>query len=160
MIVEVGGRRMDADLVRAGDQWSLLVRPSEGPALRVGKSYEVALRAAKPGVLEVTVDGSSVEIDVDRTWWGRRSAPPVSGRDAGAGPLAIVAPMPGRVVKLLVRMGEAIGAGQGLVVVEAMKMENELRAPRAGIVAEVRVTEGTPVDARTVLLVLAPRAGA
>ena len=66
----------------------------------------------------------------------------------------IVAPMPGRVVKVLVAPGDAVQARQGLVVVEAMKMENELRAPRAGTVAEVRVREGAPVDANVVLVVI------
>jgi biotin carboxyl carrier protein len=58
------------------------------------------------------------------------------------------------VVKVLVKPGDRVSARQGLVVVEAMKMENELRAARAGRVAEVRVTEGTLVEARAVLLVL------
>jgi biotin carboxyl carrier protein len=62
--------------------------------------------------------------------------------------------MPGRVVKVLVAPGDAVAARQGLVVVEAMKMENELRAPRAGRVSEVRVHEGAPVEANTVLIVL------
>jgi biotin carboxyl carrier protein len=62
--------------------------------------------------------------------------------------------MPGRVVKVLVAVGDAVAARQGLVVVEAMKMENELRAPRAGRVSEVRVREGAPVEANTVLIVL------
>jgi biotin carboxyl carrier protein len=62
--------------------------------------------------------------------------------------------MPGRVVKVLVAPGDAVLARQGLVVVEAMKMENELRAPRAGTVAEVRVREGTPVEANVVLVVI------
>jgi biotin carboxyl carrier protein len=68
--------------------------------------------------------------------------------------MAIVAPMPGRVVKVLVTPGEAVSARQGLVVVEAMKMENELRAPRDGTVAEVRVREGVPVEANVVLVVI------
>jgi len=62
--------------------------------------------------------------------------------------------MPGRVVRVLVAPGDAVEARQAVVVVEAMKMENELRAPRAGIVAEVRVAEGASVEANTVLVVL------
>jgi biotin carboxyl carrier protein len=62
--------------------------------------------------------------------------------------------MPGRIVKVLVKPEEVVAARQALVVVEAMKMENELRAPRAGTVAEVRVTEGASVEANTVLVVL------
>ena len=62
--------------------------------------------------------------------------------------------MAGRVVKVLVKTGEAVAARQPLVVVEAMKMENELRAPRDGTVAEVRVSEGSSVEANAVLVVL------
>jgi biotin carboxyl carrier protein len=68
--------------------------------------------------------------------------------------LTIVAPMPGRIVKVLVKPHETVAARQPLVVVEAMKMENELRAPRGGVVTEVRVSEGASVEANTVLVVL------
>jgi biotin carboxyl carrier protein len=62
--------------------------------------------------------------------------------------------MPGRVLKVLVKVGDLVTARQGLVVVEAMKMENELRAPAAGTVAEIRAVEGALVDANAVLVVL------
>ena len=79
-------------------------------------------------------------------------------RDAAAhavdGPVRIVAPMAGRVVKVLVTPGDRVTARQGLVVVEAMKMENELRAPRDGTVADVRAAEGASVEANAVLVVV------
>jgi biotin carboxyl carrier protein len=62
--------------------------------------------------------------------------------------------MPGRIVKVLVAPGDVVAARQGVVIVEAMKMENELRAPRSGTVADVRVTEGMSVEANSVLVVL------
>jgi glutaconyl-CoA decarboxylase len=62
--------------------------------------------------------------------------------------------MPGKVVRLLVRSGDAVRPGDGLIVVEAMKMENELKAPAAGTVKEVRVEEGKAVSGGDVLLVL------
>jgi biotin carboxyl carrier protein len=71
-----------------------------------------------------------------------------------AGPRSIVSPMPGRIVKVLVRAGETVAAQQGLIVVEAMKMENELRAPRAGRVTSVKVGEGTSVERGAVLIVM------
>jgi biotin carboxyl carrier protein len=83
--------------------------------------------------------------------FGRRGS---SAEQGTSGPRRIVAPMPGRVVKVLVRPGDMVDARQGLVVVEAMKMENELRAPGAGTVTEVKVTEGASVEANTVLVVL------
>jgi biotin carboxyl carrier protein len=62
--------------------------------------------------------------------------------------------MPGKIVRLLVEAGQQVQAEQGLVVVEAMKMENELRAPRAGCVREVGVREGQAVEMGAVLVVV------
>lgn len=73
---------------------------------------------------------------------------------AGSGPQRITSPMPGKIVRLLVKTGDRVQAKQGLVVVEAMKMENELRATRDGRVRELSVTEGQSVDAGAVLLVV------
>jgi biotin carboxyl carrier protein len=75
-----------------------------------------------------------------------------STQSAGAQP--VLAPMPGKVVKVLVRAGDEVKARQGLVVVEAMKMENELRSPKDGRVAQVLVAEGAPVEAGRVLVVV------
>jgi len=73
---------------------------------------------------------------------------------ASGGPVTVNAPMPGRIVKVLVTVGETVAARQGLVVVEAMKMENELRSPRAGVVSDVRVAEGALVEAKAALVVI------
>ena len=72
-------------------------------------------------------------------------------RDGGQ---PIVAPMPGRVVRVLVAAGDEVAARQAVVVVEAMKMENELRSPKAGRVKDVAVTPGTSVEAGRVLVVI------
>jgi biotin carboxyl carrier protein len=71
---------------------------------------------------------------------------------AAGGPGEIVAPMPGRIVRVLVAPGDEVAARQGVVVVEAMKMENELTAPRAGRVAEISVVEGQSVEAGLILV--------
>ena len=65
-----------------------------------------------------------------------------------------MAPMPGRVVRVLVKPGDEVAPRQGLVVVEAMKMENELSSPRAGTVREVTVSEGASVEAGRLLAVI------
>jgi biotin carboxyl carrier protein len=62
--------------------------------------------------------------------------------------------MPGKVVKLLVKPGDQVAARQGVIVVEAMKMENELRSPKAGVVREVKTNEGASVEAGAVLVVI------
>ena len=76
------------------------------------------------------------------------------GSDAVSGAKQVLAPMPGKVVKVLVKVGDTVALRQGLVVVEAMKMENELRSPKAGTVTEVRVAEGVSVEAGRILVVV------
>jgi biotin carboxyl carrier protein len=74
-----------------------------------------------------------------------------AGTFTPAGRQAVTSPMPGKVVKVLVRAGEEVRQGQGLVVVEAMKMENELRSPKDGKVVEVLAAEGQAVEANAKL---------
>ncbi len=73
---------------------------------------------------------------------------------AASGSARVVAPMPGKVVRVLVEAGETVRARQAVVVVEAMKMENELRADRDGTVAEIHAREGMLVDAGALLIVI------
>ncbi len=134
---------MRVDFTRVGDRWSILVGET---------SYEVAIESRRRGQQLVHVDGHVVPVTVRVPGRGGRGG--TDDGSGGTGPATIVAPMPGRVVKVLVAPGDAVMARQGLVVVEAMKMENELRAPRAGTVAEVRVREGAPVEANVVLVVI------
>jgi len=76
-------------------------------------------------------------------------------RDGATGGV-VKAPMPGLVVRLLVASGETVRAGQGLVVLEAMKMENELKAPADGVVTTISATQGAAVDKGAVLIELGP----
>jgi biotin carboxyl carrier protein len=77
------------------------------------------------------------------------------GEAPGRGPLTLRAPIPGRLVKLLVKIGDQVKAGQALLVLEAMKMENELRAPHAAVVSAIHVTEGVVVESGQELVSLA-----
>ena len=100
----------------------------------------------------VHLDGRSLSVVVN----GRRARR--RGGDSGshvAGEATVAAPMPGRVVRVLVGPGDAVKARQPIVVVEAMKMENELRSPKAGVVKEVSVSAGTSVEAGRSLVVIA-----
>jgi len=142
-LVRVDGQPRVVDVARAGRSWSLLVGT---------RSYEIAFVEQVGGGVVVHVNGHAVA--VARGAAGRRAPDTGAGVTAHHGPQRIIAPMPGRVVKVLVKAGEAVAARQGLVVVEAMKMENELRSPKAGTVAEVKVTEGMSVDANAVLIVV------
>src|SRR4030095_8954740 len=66
----------------------------------------------------------------------------------------LVAPMPGKVVRVLLAAGDPVNQGQGVVVVEAMKMQNEIKSPKSGHIVEVRVSEGATVNANQVLAVV------
>ena len=101
------------------------------------------------GELLVGLRGRTIDVTVN----GRRSAH-AEGPLHGHGQVTIVAPMPGRVVRVLVAVGDPVDVRQPVVVVEAMKMENELRAPRAGHVREIAVAPGTSVEAGRVLAVI------
>jgi biotin carboxyl carrier protein len=96
------------------------------------------------GKLAVSIAGHSLAVEVAEA---RLDTTAGSGRVAASGPVSLRAPMPGRVVKLLVKAGEAVKAGQGVLVVEAMKMENELKAPRDGVVKQLHAAEGAAVEA-------------
>jgi biotin carboxyl carrier protein len=104
-----------------------------------------------PGELLGTIGGRTTAVTVN----GRRSRH--GAGDAGRtahGEQRIAAPMPGRVVRVLVASGDTVQAQQPLIVVEAMKMENELRSPKAGRVKDVAVAAGAPVEAGRVLVVV------
>ena len=115
-------------------------------------SHEVTL-SPDPGSggLSVRVGGTPVAVSFNGR---RRRGGADPGADAGAGPQRLVAPMPGRIVRVLVKTGEAVAARQPLVVIEAMKMENELRAASDGRVAEIHVVDGQSVDAGALLAVI------
>jgi biotin carboxyl carrier protein len=159
----IDGRPVLVSLDRVAARWSVLIAPGGassdvldpgGSDRPVSKSHEVALEALGSGRYVVRVDGRLVTASVlDPRRAARR---PAEGREA-TGLERIVSPMPGRIVKVLVSPGDIVAARQGLVVVEAMKMENELRTSRGGRVAEVGVREGELIEAGTVLVVVGPR---
>jgi biotin carboxyl carrier protein len=103
-----------------------------------------------PGELLVSLGGRTAAVTLN----GRRVRHGSDGGIHGHGEQSIAAPMPGRVVRVLVAPGQQVDARQGVVVVEAMKMENELKAPRAGRVKEIHVAPGTSVEAGRILAVI------
>ena len=111
-----------------------------------GRSYEARVEE-HPGMLVVVIDGYRFEIDVRDPRRLRRGA---AGRGVD-GVQTISAPMPGKVVRVLVAAGDSVEAGQGLMVVEAMKMQNELKSPRAGKVLSISTKEGSTVSPGEVL---------
>jgi biotin carboxyl carrier protein len=116
------------------------------------RAYEVTIAAdAESSHLAVRVGATSLVAAVNgRRRPGRRD----DGPHSGTGPQRVVAPMPGKIVRVLVQNGQTVVTRQPLVVVEAMKMENELRAGRDGTVAEIHAQEGQSVDAGALLAII------
>ncbi len=157
-------------IVRDGDRQRVdLPSTSEGLQEYVvdGERFPADARVLEPGVISLLVagrqyrcivDGDAVivdgrrypfEVDDPRSLAGRRR----KGSGA-AGPRPVKSPMPGRVVRVLVEVGDEVLEHQGVVVIEAMKMQNELKAPKAGRVASIAVGVGDTVGAGKILLVV------
>ena len=156
--VTLDGHTHVVDARRVSDSaLSLLVQNGKG-GLPV-QSLDVSFAAQAPGGdFDVHIAGRTVPVQVrPSTVMARQGASSAlkAGQAGAAGPQRVVSPMPGKIVRVLVKAGDLVTAKQGLVVVEAMKMENELRAARDGRVRELSVAEGQSVDAGTLLLVVA-----
>lgn len=149
--VDLDGRTHLVDSRRVNDAViSMLVQLGDADA--PSRSIDAAF-ATKPtaGDFDVHLDGRTIAVQIRPAGaFGRQQK--AGAGPAASGPQRVVAPMPGKVVRVLVKPGDEVKARQGLVVVEAMKMENELRAARDGRVRDVAVTEGQSVDAGAVLL--------
>jgi biotin carboxyl carrier protein len=159
--VEIHGRQASIELEQRNGRVQARVGPREydldvaSPEAGVytflagDRVYEASVWTIEPSSLRVTIDGHlfSTRI-IDRKH--RRSATEqgIEGRQN------LVAPMPGRVVRVLLGAGDEVTLGQGVVVVEAMKMQNEIKSPKSGRILEVRVTEGAAVNANQVLAVV------
>ena len=160
--VSVDGKAHRLELARKGDQWDCKL---DGRAVPVDP---VLLRR---NVLSLLIDGVSYEVRREQTVSGLRlsigsARYAVELRDprslhswqtesgSAEDKKKIVAPMPGKVVRVLVKQGAEVQAGQGVVVVEAMKMQNELKSPKQGIVQKVMAVEGATVNAGDVLLIV------
>jgi acetyl/propionyl-CoA carboxylase alpha subunit len=117
-----------------------------------GLSY-VADVVDRDGACVVEVGGEQYEINVEEQT--RHIIRARGGAGAGAGSRTLTAPLPGKISRVAVQPGDAVGAGDILLVIEAMKMENEFKAAGPGTVAEVRVEAGQTVNAGDVLIVMA-----
>jgi biotin carboxyl carrier protein len=159
--VAIDGQNYRLELDRSEGRWScrldgsemkvdaVLVRP-DVLSLRIGnKAYEVKCeRVAGEFCLWVGNARFAAEIRDPRSLRGRARAADDQG------PRKLTAPMPGKVVRVLVREGEEVQPGDGILVVEAMKMQNEIKSPRKGTIQKILVTEGAAVNAGDVLAVI------
>ena len=135
-----------------------------------GKPVEIDAVLTRRDVLSILIHGKAYEIKRERSatdlhlWVGSarygvqlrdpRSLRSRAGTDDGKGPRKLVAPMPGKIVRVLAPENSAVEAGQGVLVVEAMKMQNEIKSPKKGVVRKMVATEGANVNAGDVLAVV------
>jgi biotin carboxyl carrier protein len=137
----VDGRVVEADAIR--------ISPGVYSILLGGRSLELTIEETSGGMLW-HANGREFQMEIidPRSWRG--------GHGAGIeleGRQRLVAPMPGKIVRVLVATGEQVKAGQGLLVIEAMKMQNEIRAPKSGIVEKL-AREGQTVNAGEILAIV------
>lgn len=137
-----------------------------------GREFSADAVEIRPGVFSILIDGDAFEVRVEmaaeqlrvltggREYAAEMRDPRRWKRGGGAGVESrgrqqVVAPMPGKVVRILVRTGDPIEAGQGIAIVEAMKMQNEVRSPKTGRVERLFVVEGQTVNAGDALATVA-----
>jgi biotin carboxyl carrier protein len=158
--VLINNARRIVELQRTSERWSIAldghavdadaieIAPNIFSILLNGKSHEVRITPTPTGALTLQTDHQefTAELLDPRAWRGRRH-----GALEAEGRQQIIAPMPGKIVRVLVQAGDKVEAGQGLIVVEAMKMQNEIRSPKSGTVERLLAKEGQPVNAGEVL---------
>jgi 3-methylcrotonyl-CoA carboxylase alpha subunit len=151
-VVTIDGQVRRASLSRAGAGWSLLLADGRQDDGGCRRSYEVSFERGSAADVIVHVNAARVTVSLPYLQAGlvRRRRGSAGGTGAGQ----IVAPMPGRVVSVLVEPGDLVVERQAVVVLEAMKMQNEVRTARGGVVKEVRVAGGAAVEAGAVLVVI------
>ncbi len=160
--VTIDGKSYRLELERAGGRWQCRLD---------GREVQIDAVLTRRDVLSVLIEGRAYEIKRERTatdmhlWVGSasyaaelRDPRSLRRRKDGAGdeqgPKKLVAPMSGKVVRILVHEEAEVEAGQGIVVVEAMKMQNEIKSPKKGVVQKIVAAEGANVNAGDVLAVV------
>ncbi len=137
-----------------GEPFELNVAPASRDVLSIlhdGRSYEARRESSATGESYVLIGAHRFRAEVrdPRSLRSRRAA-----LAAQAGPVGIQAPMPGKVIRLLASAGEEVEAGQGLLVVEAMKMQNEIRSTKKGKIVRIAVQEASAVNAGDLLAII------
>jgi biotin carboxyl carrier protein len=159
--IAIDGKSHRLELIRADGRWSCRLD---------GHDVEVDAVLARPDVLSLRIGNQAYEVKCERVagdmhlWVGSerfaaevRDPRSLRGRVRvmdDHGPKKLTAPMPGKIVRVLASEGAAVEAGAGVLVVEAMKMQNELKSPKKGTIQKILVSEGTAVNAGDVLAIV------
>jgi biotin carboxyl carrier protein len=159
--IAIDGKSYRLDINRVDNRWSCRVD---------GREVEVDAVLARPDVLSLRIGNQAYEVKCERVagemhlWVGSarfavdvRDPRSLRGRVRAVddhGPKKLTAPMPGKIVRVLVNQGAEVEAGSGVVVVEAMKMQNEIKSPKKGTIQKILVSEGAAVNAGDVLAIV------
>ncbi|HTS34697.1 MAG TPA: biotin/lipoyl-containing protein [Candidatus Solibacter sp.] len=159
--IKIDDREFRLEVSRAGDAWSCRLD---------GREVEVDAVLARPNVLSLRIGNRAYEVKCERVagemhlWVGSarfaaevRDPRSLRGRSRAAddhGPKNLTAPMPGKIVRVLAGQGSPVEAGAGVLVVEAMKMQNEIKSPKKGTIQKILVSEGAAVNAGDVLAIV------
>lgn len=159
--VSIDGKSYRLDLSQVEGRWSCRLD---------GREAEVDAVLARPNVLSLRLGNKAYEVKCERVgadihiWVGSRRfaaevRDPRSLRSRARvsdeqGPKKLTAPMPGKVVRILLTAGTVVEAGEGVLVVEAMKMQNEVKSPKKGTIQKILVSEGTAVNSGDVLAIV------
>ena len=159
--VSIDGKSHRLELSRIDDRWSCRVD---------GREIEVDAILARPDVLSLRIGNKAYEVKCERVggelhlWVGRvrfateiRDPRSLRGRSRAVdenGPRKLTAPMPGKIVRVLAKQGDDVEAGAGVLVVEAMKMQNEIKSPKKGTIQKILASEGAAVSAGDVLAIV------
>ena len=158
--IHIPGKSRTVELTRDGARWQISldgtatdvdaieIAPGIFSVLLNGESHEIRVAPNPDGTLTIH-DGPNefkAQVADPRAWRGRKH-----GAVEAEGRQQIVAPMPGKVIRLLVKPGDKVEAGQGLLVVEAMKMQNEVKSPKTGTVEKLLAKESQAVNAGDIL---------
>lgn len=160
--LRIGDRARNLEVERHGEQFQFRIN---------GRAVAADAKEVQPGVYSILIDGEAFEARIECGASGLRVQ--IDGREfpiaiadprqwrrernqiaAAEGHQQIVSSMPGKVVRVMVRAGDTVEAGQGLLVVEAMKMQNEIKSPKAGRIKRIAVREGQTVYAGEILAVI------
>jgi biotin carboxyl carrier protein len=161
--VLVDGKPHKVEIEKGDPAWKCLVdgRPFEVDAsltardvlsvLVANRAYEIKREYSLNGETHVIIGSErfAVEVRDPRSLRARKAAAGV-----GEGPQKVAAPMPGKIVRVMVKPGDQVEAGQGIIVVEAMKMQNEIKSPKKGVVQKVAVAEGGSVSSGDTLAII------
>jgi len=159
--ITIDGRSHRLELARVEERWSCRVD---------GRDIEVDAVLARPDVLSLRIGNKAYEVKCERVggelhlWVGSlrfaaevRDPRSLRGRARAVddqGPRKLTAPMPGKIVRVLAKQGDDVEAGAGVLVVEAMKMQNEIKSPKKGTIQKMLATEGAAVNAGDVLAIV------